>query len=333
VLSKTQVSDCAACPVKKACSSATSVPIDCIAGHFCPLGTGNQHDYACPAGTYYAGTDADEVGDCTACPQGSWCEGGQGAISGACSTGHYCPANTNSSTRFPCPAGTFNPATDKFDASQCTDTPAGSYSPIGSAAFTQCPAGTWAGATRSTSAGLYGGAGTSVFPACVSCPGGYYCTLGSTITSPCAAGTYSPAGSGACLACPKGFYCLATVSDLTMVQCAAGHYCDGGVASMPSVNEELCDAGHYCPLGTIAPINCRPGTYSASTSLTQASDCTQCFLGSYCLAGVTTLSGPCGTGHYCPAGSSGSAQVPCLVSAVCLSAASSLCLLSAAVSC
>ena len=42
-------------------------------------------------------------------------------------TGHYCPAGTQVSTQYQCPAGTYNPSTGSTAVSDCIDCPGGQY--------------------------------------------------------------------------------------------------------------------------------------------------------------------------------------------------------------
>ena len=80
--------------------------------------------------------------------------------------------------------------------------------------------------------------------------------------------------------------------------CVAGGYC-------PKASKEpiVCPAGHYCVTGLSAPEACLPGTYSNTTGLRRAEDCTLCPAGHYCDGfGLTSPRGACAPGFYCLSG-------------------------------
>ena len=68
-----------------------------------------------------------------------------------------------------------------------------------------------------------------------------------------------------------------------------------------------------CPaIGTWGALcGCPPGTYSASTALASAAECTPCDAGSYCLGATAAPSGACPAGYFCPEGTSAAQQFPC----------------------
>lgn len=71
------------------------------------------------------------------------------------------------------------------------------------------------------------------------------------------------------------------------------YYCVGGaVTPTPSdgITGGPCPEGFYCPQGTVQPVPCKPGTFSAVTHATQ---CEPCLPGWFCLSGSLYL---------CPAG-------------------------------
>lgn len=71
------------------------------------------------------------------------------------------------------------------------------------------------------------------------------------------------------------------------------YYCMGGaVTPTPSdgITGGPCPEGFYCPEGTVQPVPCKPGTFSAATHATQ---CEPCLPGWFCLSGFLYL---------CPAG-------------------------------
>ena len=92
--------------------------------------------------------------------------------------------------------------------------------------------------------------------------------------------------------------------------CQAGYYCTLGAKVKAPVDEitgNKCPTGKYCPSGTSVPYLCLPGTYSNATGNKQVGDCTQCEQGKFCGNwGLTSPSGPCWAGYYCPGGQNSS---------------------------
>eukprot|EP00953_Heterococcus_sp_UTEX-ZZ885_P041731 21268-Heterococcus_DN1.PRE.5 len=208
----------------------------------------------------------------------------------AIATGYYCPVQTG--TPLLCPAASYCPISTGTSPPLC---PIGTFGTVTGAidaatACTPCTEGWYCNSLGTTAA------------ARLPCPAGYYCPiyvqrlvcavahaalrsawrlpLGSGTTTPCSAGTYSNALSqwsvAACTVCP------------------AGRACPSG-----SAGTLACSAGFYCPTGTPA-VNtypCPQGTYSASTSLTDASQCLQCTAGNYCVQGSSAQI-PCPAGTY-----------------------------------
>lgn len=71
------------------------------------------------------------------------------------------------------------------------------------------------------------------------------------------------------------------------------YYCaEGAVTPSPTdgITGGPCPEGSYCPEGTVQPVACKPGTYSAAAHATQ---CDPCVPGWYCVSGSLYL---------CPAG-------------------------------
>ena len=66
-------------------------PLPCAAGHYCPPGTGRANQYPCAAGSFSNRTNLESQENCTACPKGSFCIGGQVSPTDVCPRGHYCP--------------------------------------------------------------------------------------------------------------------------------------------------------------------------------------------------------------------------------------------------
>ncbi len=62
----------------------------------------------------------------------------------------------------------------------------------------------------------------------------------------------------------------------------------------------MCPANYYCPAGVSAGTFCPDGTFSSTTGLEQAAQCTACPTGKYCTNGVVT--GDCDPGYFCHSG-------------------------------
>lgn len=99
------------CPEGFACpfgTGGTANPrLSCAIGHACPAGSPSPTANPCPHGTFSNSTSLTSLSDCTPCPAGFYCTGGQPNVSGSCAKGHYCPMRTNVSDAFPCVSGTF----------------------------------------------------------------------------------------------------------------------------------------------------------------------------------------------------------------------------------
>ena len=94
----------------------------------------------------------------------------------------------------------------------------------------------------------------------------------------CEAGTYQPdKGQTACLKCPAGSYCDGQIRTATKT-CPRGRYCP----------TDITIAGYFDFSGQLLGTRfadeypCLAGTYSTSTGLTAASECTACDKGYYC---------------------------------------------------
>ena len=108
--------------------------------------------------------------------------------------------------------------------------------------------------------------------------------------------------SGQCPPCTGGYYCATTGLSEPTGPCNAGYYCDSG-ATTATPNDggatgDVCTIGHYCPQGTDVPIQCPVGKFMPTT---QASVCTDCTAGYYCVDGLNLID--CPQGFYCPTGS------------------------------
>lgn len=62
--------------------------------------------------------------------------------------------------------------------------------------------------------------------------------------------------------------------------------------------------GYYCEEGTIAPIECPPGTFRNTTGARSVEECLDCRPGFYCeYSGLVEPTAECDKGYYCPEGS------------------------------
>jgi hypothetical protein len=289
---------------------------------------------ACPPGTYstqtglWNSTGLLNVTSCDICPPGYYCDGtiaSAGIITGPCGAGYNCPAGTQSITptanvsgvllkSYPCEAGTYAStiSVSRWRQEDCTECPPGTYCGPTSARTspTPCSAGTYRSSTRGSSA-----------LDCTICPEGYICSLQQMIAPvECPPGSYSGPGALSCLTCPAGRYCYSNATTLTdanatdslsKISCPAGMYCPSGTSIIPSLKTHPCPSGGFCEKGTTTPKPCAPGSYGPLTGYSTQSNCTTCPAGSYCQGGLTSISGPCAPGYYCPEGSSIAASVPC----------------------
>eukprot|EP00965_Chrysotila_dentata_P125810 4158412-Pleurochrysis_carterae.AAC.5 len=183
----------------------------------------------------------------------------------ACVPGSYGSATeTEQSNPFcsgPCPGGTFCPTDAVTTPIPC---PRGNYCPPGSSVPRLCPSATFGNATELRSV-----------QECTPCPVGHACAAGATLPTPCGAGSYSDKPSDSCTLVPPGAY-----------QDQAGKDAF-----------KLCPRGSYCPPGSSVPRLCPSATFSNSTGLPSARECTPCPLGHACAAGAT-IPKPCGAGSY-----------------------------------
>ena len=133
------------------------------------------------------------------------------------------------------------------------------------------------------------------------CEEGHYCPAGTVEANqyPCLPGTFTGQNDSKsvdeCTVCPERFYCTEGT----------------GVIKNP---QKPCIAGYYCPMGT--PVGnrhpCPPGSYSNSSSLAAASECSDCPPGYYCYGeGEDSTSGVCPPGYFCPKTTKYPSQFPC----------------------
>ncbi|XP_038155551.1 uncharacterized protein LOC119792815 [Cyprinodon tularosa] len=274
----------------------------CPAGYFCPRGTKYPQQHPCPIGTWRISVGGQNLSSCWPCPPAFYCNStGLSQPSGICDPGYFCSGGAKFSKPF-----------DGLTGDIC---PTGHYCPLASAFPIPCPDGTYSNSSAAEvcvecPSGTYCLSGEDV----QLCPAGHYC-LGGGVEGilPCPPGTYSPQLGlrqvEQCLICPAGSYC----DDWGLFEptglCQPGYYCLAGLDSEnPDGNFSTgiggaCPQGSYCPEGTSVPLSCPPGTYSDRLYLREASGCSLCPGGQYCgTAGLTTPSGLCQAGSYCPGG-------------------------------
>lgn len=303
------MSTCSACQSGYACPKGSSSPTPsgslCPKGSYCETVSSATKQTKCPAGKYGIAEGATSSADCIACPPGYVCRVGTDDFQKyPCPTGHYCPASTVKPTQ--CPAGTYNPKTNAMSSAFCITCPAGFFCPIETTTPTICPAGSYcpsgtaAGTDNLCPAGTYSGTkkGSRLLSDCLPCTIGHYCDEGATTPTPAAEGYYIPYMSAASInaakKCPPGYPCSGT-----------GNYDYKGFA---------CDKGYYCPPGTTTSNSnpCPAGTYSDRTDLWDASQCTVCPAGYYCVAASQFATKViCPQGYYCPVGTKNSTHYPC----------------------
>lgn len=317
-------SGCTQCPAGYTCgvSTTTAQLQECRLGYYCPNGTASGFDIPCPPGTFSANSLLGRAAECSICPPGSFCSGGEITVSGPCSAGYVCPAGSMTPTQLPCPAGTFSSETDLFNIAQCLECGAGFYCEEAATQMTPCPAGTYSSQNGTESAG------PGVYPACQTCSAGYKCIEGSTMQVECGVGFYSDFGEASCHICPLGRYCGSNTTTNSSLftgggswaksgdpagLCFNGTYCPLGMQRAPDLLRDACPAGFYCPAGTRYPVACPPGTFNGVTGQDALSDCQFTPAGFYSIQNATKPTGLCSPGFYCPVGSSGPQQVPCPV--------------------
>ena len=251
----------------------------CPSGHYCPAGS--SQPLPCEPGTY-SNTSGSEM--CLQCINGFYCTSSTvDPFNFPCPVGHYCPTGTKFSQQNPCRLSTYNPSLNAIDSTACLTCPAGRY----------CN-------------------GTGLDAPSGECMQGSFCSAGST--SPdgvlCEPGNYCPAGAIFEVPCTPGHYCAGFGNFEPTGLCRAGYFCILGASSpTPSVTDGVtgggeCPSGFYCPVGSQNATACPPGTYSAVSGAENVTDsCVVCpermFCGGY---GLSSPSGVCDSGYYCPLG-------------------------------
>ena len=130
--------------------------------------------------------------------------------------------------------------------SDCEQCPVGTFSPVGSAAATNCSAGTYNALPEQ---------GTCVR---------------------CSAGTYQDAeGETACKACTEGYFCAEGAA--AALPCPAGTRRNVSLSVMTSQDDCIaCGEGTFCAVGSANETACSPGTYNPTP---QRATCTKCAVG------------------------------------------------------
>ena len=234
---------CQDCPagLYSATVGATACTLPCPQGSYCPPASSTPT--LCPSGTWRAAQGGGSAMDCTECALGT--------ISAAVGA-------TSASTCQPCAAGSYNEDAGNMVCTQC---PAMSYCPRGSAAPVACPANSFNLLLGSTS-----------LAACLTCSG-----------SQCAPGSFSLSGSTPCSAAPAGTYVAVCASKVTVV-CPAGYACAAGATSpvpctaLPGygcmqgssdINGTQCLSGSYCLGGSTPPQLCACPGLCGSVGMSQ----------------------------------------------------------------
>jgi hypothetical protein len=147
------------------CSNSSCYQIPCVAGTYCPGGTG---EIDCPAGKWSSANSSV----CTNCTSGTF---------------NLNPRSNSSAACISCAAGTWSSAGSPF----CTNCTAGTWSSAESPSCTNCSAGTSNPYSRSTSV-----------DACTFCEPGQYSSSGAPSCSECQAGRYNPnSNQSSCTLC------------------------------------------------------------------------------------------------------------------------------------
>ncbi|XP_019605139.2 uncharacterized protein LOC109457001 [Rhinolophus sinicus] len=299
---------CLRCPPGFHCPHpGTIVPRLCPPHTYCPAGTWSPPP--CPPGTFTPQDTAGlrEQGDCSVCPPGHYCRGGQ--VWGKCPAGYFCPPGTSGlmtpgprESQTLCPQG-------QLCAKPC---PPGFYCPEGSGQPTLCPPHTVAATPRAKQQ-----------EDCEPCPPGRWCKAGDPATRPCPAGHYCPGGRethpGGPQACPEHTYLTAEGGQRRAEcrPCPAGYHCPS--PGLSSFEGYLCPPGHWCPEGQGAFL-CPPGTFRTEPGAASQEDCELCPPGYYCpeaeLRGPEKVFAiPCRAGSECPAGAV--AEIVCRAGSYC----------------
>nr|XP_054760934.1 uncharacterized protein LOC129267226 [Lytechinus pictus] len=300
-----EVTDCNDCTAGFACTTVALVEPDthCYPGYFCPAGSDspNDADNACPAGTFNDYHNLTASFQCEECEASFACYEGTGGLQlppAVCAQGHYCPAGTQHSDQYPCPAGSWTNQTNLKAVDECYECPRGYYCLEAATEPTElcptghyCPAGTQSANQYPCHEGSYSNErGNIRWEQCVDCTEGHYCPEGSSLPTACPAGTFREEEEGGseddCSQCTEGHYCNGT-GNVEATECSKGTYSDWGATSCTT-----CEPGYYCDERATtqtnmyaykicpAGVTCAAGRISAPDLFNDA-----CVAGSYCLSG------------------------------------------------
>ena len=317
-------SSCSGCPLgtwSSSAGSSSSVCTPCAPGTYSvtPAASSSAACVSCPIGTASAAVGASNSSVCVQCPLGSIATTAGATSCSSCAAGSYA-ASTGSSQCTPCPPGTVSPNSGAQSATACVACAAGFFSAATGASLpcAQCPAGTYALATGSSSCtscppGTYSKLlGQSSYP-CLSCAAGSFnpsAGSGSDCT-PCFAGTYSlSSGASACLSCPAGTASSAVgASTYSCAVCPLGTYGTQAGASTCTA----CGAGTYAAsTGLTACVACAAGTFLAGLGANSSAACLPCAAGSFAQTAGSASCAVCPSGTYTPsAGQSACAGSQC----------------------
>ena len=307
--------ECLDCPTGLQCINGMAG--FCMPGYYCPGGIGHT-PVPCPAGSYSNAINITDSSECTPCRAGQYCEeSGSTSPTGPCASGYYCSSGMNTSE----PAFVFTGI-----GGVC---PIGHYCPEGSGAPIGCDPGSYSSTEGHTTCtlcppGYYCPVNATDFTP-YSCPVGHFCSEGTKfgLDFPCPAGTYNNKtrqfDSLACLQCIPGYYCDSPGQAEPTAPCSPGWYCTGTATSpMPlglsNTSTEVecyspdanytggrCRPGTFCPEGSPYPRDCTPGMYCGDYELSSPSG--PCAVGYYCPGGISVASPPdfiCPAGFFCP---------------------------------
>ena len=327
----------------------------CEKGNFCPEESSDQ--IRCPQGTFQ---DETIQSVCKPCEAGFYCDVSPDSVSGltemvqTCPAGSYCPQFSTASTGLElilfenntqnyigitdsdgtfgtfdpsgilCPAGTYQPFSQKSTETDCLACPAGKFCDIDGIGDDvivlsnyDCTPGYICTQNAVSETPDDGG-----FTECTDgsltctgykCPTGHYCPDVSLVPVKCPAGTFNSEelqfGLDSCLACTEGYYCENEGNTDPTGLCQAGYFCpESSIQKDPPGNE--CRIGFYCPEGAVSEFACEDGRFQNET---QQADCKTCPDGYTCPftcsnQGITDNNDDgnclieCETGHYCIAG-------------------------------
>ena len=214
------------------------------------------------------------------CPIGSYCRTGVTSQTGIpknfstpqrCFDGFFCPRGSISPEGTgPCPNGYFCPT--QLDAIIC---PRGHYCPgVGNRSPVECYPGTY---------NPFEGRAN-----CTVCPTGHVCPGWGTLLPEL---------------CPAGYVCMSLGLSFPVAMCPQGYYCSEGTLTLdpsdPTPNRPIpCQAGVFC-LGGVSKKSTIDWVPSQPYGKTHSQPCSQ---GTYCKQGafLSSGSGLCFPGHYCP---------------------------------